>query len=53
MINGDKNEAKMKSRSQRYDTNKPMHRHEQKYTKYDMCLSLKLVTRIKQHLSNI
>ena len=44
---------KLKSRSQRYDVNRPRLRHGHKYTKYKMCLSITMVTSIKQHLSNI
>ena len=44
---------KIKSRSQRYDINRPGTRHGHKYTKYKMCLSIMMVVCIKQHLSNI
>ena len=44
---------KMKNRSHRYDIKRPRPRHGHKYTKYKMCLSLMMVTCIKQHLSNI
>ena len=44
---------KIKSRSQRYDINRPGTRHGQKYTKYKMCLSIMMVVCIKQHLSII
>ena len=44
---------KMKIRLQRYDINRPRSRNEQKYSKYKMCLSIMMVTCIKQHLSNI
>ena len=43
----------MKNRSHRYDIKRPRPRHGHKYTKYKMCLSLMMVTCIKQHLSNI
>ena len=41
----------MKNRSNRYDINRPRPRH--KYTKYKMCLSIMVVTFVKEHLSNI
>ena len=40
---------KMEKRSQRYVIN----RHGPKYTKYEMCLSIIMVTSIKQHLNDI
>ena len=43
---------KMKSRSQRYDTNRPRPRHGPKYTKHKACHVIMMVTCIKQHLSN-
>ena len=43
----------MKIRLQRYDINRPRSRNKQKYSKYKMCLSIMMVTCIKQHLSNI
>ena len=44
----------MKNRSYRYDINRPTSRHGQKYTKYDMYLSIMMVvTCIKQYLSNL
>ena len=44
---------KMKSRSQRYDINRPRPRHGQKNTKYKMGLSKMMVICIKERLSNI
>ena len=44
---------KEKNRSQRYDINRARPRHQRKYTKSKMCLSIVMVIRIKQHLSNI
>ena len=44
---------KMENRSHRYDKNRPRCRHGHKYTKYKMCLSIMMVTSIKQHLNNI
>ena len=44
---------KIKNRSQRCDINRPRPRHGPKYTKYKMCLSIMIVTCIKQHLRNI
>ena len=43
----------MKNTSQRYDINRPMPRHGHKYTKYNMCLSIMVVTCIKKHINNI
>ena len=43
----------MKSRSQRYDMNRPRPRHAHKCTKYKMYLTIMMVTCNKQHLSNI
>ena len=46
---------KMENRSQRYDINSHRRRprHEPKYNKYKMCLSIMMIICIKQHLSNI
>ena len=44
---------KMKNRSHRTDIDRPRPRHGHKYSKYKMCLSIMMVTCIKQHLSNI
>ena len=44
---------KMKNRSQRYDINRPRARYGHKYTKYKTCLSIFMVTCIKQYLNNI
>ena len=43
----------MKNRSDRYDINRPRPRHENKYTKYKICLSIIMVICVKQHLSSI
>ena len=43
----------MKNRSHRFGINRPGPRHDHKYTKYKMCISIMMVTCIKQHLSNI
>ena len=45
--------VKIKNRSHRYDISRPRPRHKHKYAKYKMCLSIMMVIRIKQHLSNI
>ena len=45
--------TKMKNKAHRYNINKPSPRHRHKYTKYKICLSITMVTCIKQHLSNI
>ena len=44
---------KVENRSHWYDINRPRHRHEHKYTKYKMCLSIAMSVCIKQHFSNI
>ena len=44
---------KMKSIIQRYGINRPGPRHGHKCTNYQMCLSIRTVINIKQHLSNI
>ena len=44
---------KMKSRSQGNDINRPMPRHGYEYIKYKMCLSIIMVSGVKQHLNNI
>ena len=38
---------KMKNRSHRYDINRPIPRHGHTYTKYEMCLSIMMVIRIR------
>ena len=43
----------MKNKSHRYIINRPRPRHRNKYTTYEMCLSIMMVICIKQHLSNI
>ena len=43
----------MKSKSQRYDWNRPRIRHGLKYPKYKMCLEIKMVMWIKKHLRNV
>ena len=40
----------MKSRSERYYTNRPNPRHGHEYANYKMCLSIVMVICIKQHL---
>ena len=42
----------MKNRSHRYDINRHRPRHEHKYAKYKMYLSMMMVICIKQHQSN-
>ena len=44
---------KIKNRSQRNDIHWPRPRYGHKYTTYKMCLSIKMVVYIKQHLSSI
>ena len=43
----------MKNRSHRYDINRPRFRLGHKYSKYRKCLSMMMLTLIKQHLTNI
>ena len=43
----------MKKRSQRYNINRPRLRQGHKYTKYKICLSIKMVICIKQNLGKI
>ena len=43
----------MKSRTQKYDINRPRSRPGHNYTKDKMCLSITMVICFKQHLSNI
>ena len=44
---------KVKSRSQRYDINKPRPTNGHKYTKHKMCLSIMIVICIKQQVSSV
>ena len=44
---------KLKNRSQIYDINKARPRHQNKYTKYKIYLSIMIFISIKQHLSKI
>ena len=44
---------KMKNRSHRYDINRPWPSYGHEYTKYKECLSMMILTCIKQQLSNI
>ena len=44
---------KIKNRSDSYDINRPRPRNGHKYTKYEMCLGIRMVLCITQHLSNI
>ena len=43
---------KMKNRPYRYDANRPRSRHGHKHSKYKTCLSIMMITCIKQHLNN-
>ena len=43
----------MKTRSQRYNINRPGSRYDYKFTEYKMSLSIMMIICIKQHLSNI
>ena len=43
---------KMKNRSHRYNINKPGSRHGHIHIKYKKCLSMMILIRTKQHLSN-
>ena len=42
-----------KNRSHKYDINRPRSRHGHENSKYKTCLSMIMLTCIKQHLSNI
>ena len=44
---------KMKSRSHRYDINRPGSRHGYRYIKYEKCLPMMMLICIIQHLTNI
>ena len=48
-----KMKLKIRNRSHGYDINRDRHRHECKYTKYKKCLSMMVLTYIKQHSSHI
>ena len=48
-----KMKMKIKNKSHRYDINRPRSRHGHKYSKYKKCLTMMMLTCIKQHLSNI
>ena len=43
---------KMKSRSHRYDINRPRPTNGSKYTKYKICLSIMMVLCIKEHTNS-
>ena len=45
--------VKLKIRSHKCDINRPWSRHEHKFSKYKMCLSMMMLIIIKQHLSNV
>ena len=49
-MNQDKNQDN--NRSHRYDTNRLRYRHGHKFSKYKTFLSMMMLLRIKQHLSN-
>ena len=44
--------VKKKNRSHRYNINRPMFRYGLTYTKYKRCLSIMILTCIKQHPTN-
>ena len=44
---------KIKKRSHRYNKDRPRSRNGHKYNKYKKCLSMTMLIRIKQHLTNI
>ena len=44
------NDKEMKNRSQRQNINRPRRRHGQKYTKYELYLSVMMIICIKQYL---
>ena len=43
----------MKNRSHRFHINRPRSRHRHKYSKYEVCLTMIMLTCIKQHVSDI
>ena len=45
--------SNIKNCSRRYDINRTWSKHGHKYTKYKICLSIVMVMRIKQKVSNI
>ena len=48
-----KMKIKMKNGLHKHNINRPTSRHEHKYSKYKICLSMIMLKCIKQHLSNI
>ena len=50
VINCNESQWGWKWRAHRYDINRPRPRYRHKYTKYKMCLIIKMVIGIKQHL---
>ena len=50
MTNDDECGSKNEKRSHRYEINRPWARHAQKCTKYEMCLSIIMITCTVQHL---
>ena len=48
-----KMKMRKKNISHRYDINRPRSRHGHKYSKYNTCLSMIMMTCMKQKLSNI
>ena len=53
MSNDNENEAENEKRSHILVIIKPLPRHGQKYTRYEMCLSILMAVCLKQHVSNI
>ena len=53
MSNDNENEAENERRAHILDIIKPLLRHGQKYTRYEMCLSILMAVCLKQHVSNI
>ena len=51
--NSESHGLKMQSSSQKKDTSRPRPRHGHKYAKNKLCLSIMMVIRIMQHLSDI
>ena len=43
----------MKKRSQRHNVNRPRSRHRDKYSTYEKCFTMVMLTCIRQHLVNI
>ena len=52
MINHIEDEDENEKKSHKYDINRPRSKHGHKYSKYEKCLNMMMLSCIKQHLSN-